>query len=81
MSHAVASHVGDTLIAAHDAGRLQTLATIRIRYGFGDLLRRLGLSQALARAGRFSHWCICRNWLRCRRMFAFAVRWKWGRVS
>ena len=42
----------DTLIAAYDAGRLQTLATILIRYGFGDLLRRLGVSQALLRAGR-----------------------------
>lgn len=42
----------DTLIAAHDAGRVQALAAVLIRYGFGDLLRRLGLSQALARAGK-----------------------------
>lgn len=42
----------DTLIAAYDAGRLQTLAAILVRYGFGDFLRRLGLSQALTRAGK-----------------------------
>lgn len=42
----------DTLIAPHDAVRLQTLAGILIRYGFGDLVRRLGLSRALSNAGR-----------------------------
>jgi ubiquinone biosynthesis protein len=42
----------DTLIATHDAARLQALAAILIRYGFGDLARRLGLTRALARAGR-----------------------------
>lgn len=42
----------DTLIAAHDAGRLQSLAGTLVRHGFGDCLHRLGLSQALARAGR-----------------------------
>lgn len=42
----------DTVLAAHDAGRLQALAAILVRYGFGGLLRRLGLEQALARAGR-----------------------------
>ena len=42
----------DTLIATHDAARLQALAAILIRYGFGDLIRRLGLARALARAGR-----------------------------
>lgn len=42
----------DTLIASHDTGRLQTLAAILIRYGFGDLVRRLGLARVLARAGK-----------------------------
>lgn len=42
----------DTLLATHDAGRLQTLASILIRYGFGDVVRRLGLSRAIARAGK-----------------------------
>jgi ubiquinone biosynthesis protein len=44
--------VWETLIATQDLGRLQALATILIRYGFGDLVRRLGLAQALTRAGQ-----------------------------
>jgi ubiquinone biosynthesis protein len=40
------------MIATHDAGRLQALASILIRYGFGDLVRRLGLAQALSKAGK-----------------------------
>lgn len=42
----------ETLIAAHDLGRLQTLAAILIRYGFGDLVRRLGLERTLTRVGK-----------------------------
>jgi ubiquinone biosynthesis protein len=42
----------DALIATHDLGRLQTLAAILIRYGFGDLVHRLGLQRSLARAGK-----------------------------
>lgn len=42
----------EMLIASHDLGRVQTLAAILIRYGFGDLVSRFGLTQALARAGR-----------------------------
>lgn len=42
----------ETLIATHDLGRLQTLAAILIRYGFGDLVRRLGLARALTRVGK-----------------------------
>lgn len=42
----------ETLIATHDLGRLQTLAAILIRYGFGDMVRRLGLTQALTRVGK-----------------------------
>lgn len=42
----------ETLIASHDLGRLQTLAAILVRHGFGDLVRRLGLERALARAGK-----------------------------
>jgi len=33
-------------MATHDLGRLQTLAAILVRYGFGDLVRRLGLARA-----------------------------------
>lgn len=41
----------EMLIASHDLGRVQALAAILIRYGFGDVLRRLGLARALARTG------------------------------
>ena len=42
----------ETLIATHDLGRLQTLAAILIRFGFGDLVRRLGLARVLTQAGK-----------------------------
>ncbi|ALN88629.1 phosphotransferase enzyme family protein [Lysobacter capsici] len=42
----------DLLAASHDAGRLQALASIMIRYGFGDLVHRLGLAATLARVGK-----------------------------
>lgn len=42
----------EMLIASHDLGRVQALAAILIRYGFGDVLRRLGLARALARSGK-----------------------------
>ncbi len=42
----------ETLIATHDLGRLQTLAAILIRHGFGDLVRRSGLARALTRVGK-----------------------------
>ncbi|QDH70314.1 ABC1 kinase family protein [Marilutibacter alkalisoli] len=42
----------DTLVATQDLGRLHALASILIRHGFGDLVRRLGLAGALARMGR-----------------------------
>ncbi len=42
--------------AARDLGRLQHIAAILIRYGFGDMVRRLGLANALEKAGRALHW-------------------------
>lgn len=42
----------EMLIASHDLGRVQALAAILIHYGFGDVVRRLGLTRALARAGK-----------------------------
>ena len=42
----------EMLMASQDLGRVQALAAILIRYGFGDVVRRLGLAQALARAGK-----------------------------
>ena len=43
------------LMAVRDLGRLHDIATILIRYGFGDLVRRMGLADALERAGRALH--------------------------
>jgi len=43
------------LSAARDLGRVQDIATVLIRYGFGDLVRRIGMSGALEQAGRVLH--------------------------
>lgn len=42
----------ESLTAARDLGRLHDLAAILIRYGFGDMVGRLGLAGMLAQAGR-----------------------------
>jgi ubiquinone biosynthesis protein len=42
--------------AARDLGRLNDIASVLIRYGFGDLVRRVGLAGALERTGRALHW-------------------------
>jgi ubiquinone biosynthesis protein len=44
------------LTAVRDLGRLHDIASILIRYGFGDIVRRMGLANALERAGRALHW-------------------------
>jgi len=46
----------ETLGTVRDLGRLQEIAAVLIRYGFGDLVRRIGLADALERAGRLLHW-------------------------
>jgi len=46
----------DVLGAAQDLGRVQDLTSLLIRYGFGDVARRLGLGRALENAGRLLHW-------------------------
>lgn len=46
----------ETLGTVRDLGRLQEIAAVLIRYGFGDLVRRIGLADVLARAGRLLHW-------------------------
>lgn len=42
--------------AARDLGRLHDIASVLIRYGMGDVVRRLGLSRILERAGHALHW-------------------------
>lgn len=42
--------------AARDLGRVQEIAGILIRYGFGSVVQMLGMSQALERVGKTLHW-------------------------
>ncbi|MDF1483463.1 hypothetical protein [Extensimonas sp. H3M7-6] len=44
------------LSAMRDLRRLHEIASILVRYGFGDMVRRMGLSNALERAGTALHW-------------------------
>ena len=44
------------LLAVRDLGRLYEIASVLIRYGFGGLVRRIGLENALERAGRVLRW-------------------------
>lgn len=45
-----------TLNAAKDLGRVHDIAIILIRYGFGDVVRRLGMANIIDRAGKVLHW-------------------------
>ncbi|MDP1935887.1 MAG: AarF/UbiB family protein [Hylemonella sp.] len=45
----------DTLSAARDIGRLQEIASVFMRHGLGDAVRRLGLADALGKAGHALH--------------------------
>jgi ubiquinone biosynthesis protein len=42
--------------AVRDLGRLHDIGSVLIRYGFGDLVRRIGMAGALERAGRALRW-------------------------
>lgn len=44
------------LLSVHDLGRLYEIASILVRFGFGDMVRRLGLANLLERAGRALDW-------------------------
>jgi len=44
------------LSAARDLGRVQDIAAVLIRYGFGDMVQRVGMAGALERAGKVLHW-------------------------
>ncbi|MEB2318303.1 MAG: AarF/UbiB family protein [Pseudomonadota bacterium] len=45
-----------TLSSVRDIGRLHDIASVLVRHGFGDLVRRVGLANALERAGHALHW-------------------------
>src|SRR5690606_31686999 len=44
------------LTSVRDIGRLHDIASVLIRYGFSDIVRRIGLVSALERAGLALHW-------------------------
>ncbi len=46
----------EALGTVRDLGRMQEIASVLIRYGFGDIVRRIGLADWLERAGRLLHW-------------------------
>ena len=46
----------ETISVVRDLPRLHEIASVMIRYGWGDLVRLLGISGALERAGRVLHW-------------------------
>ncbi len=46
----------ETLEALRDLPRLHEVGSVLIRYGFGELVRRLGIAGALERADRALHW-------------------------
>lgn len=42
--------------SVRDLGRLETIASVLIRHGFGDMVRRMGLGPLLEKAGHALHW-------------------------
>ena len=46
----------ERLAGVRDLGRLQEIASVLVRHGFGDLVRRSGMAGALERAGRLLRW-------------------------
>ena len=46
----------ETISVVRDLPRLHEIASVMIRYGWGDLVRMLGIGGALERAGRVLHW-------------------------
>ncbi|MDH5256669.1 MAG: AarF/UbiB family protein, partial [Gammaproteobacteria bacterium] len=48
--------IRETLSAARDLGRLHEISMVLIRWGFGDLVRRIGMSHTLEKAGRVLNW-------------------------
>ena len=46
----------ETLSMVRDLPRLHEITSVLIRYGWGDIVRILGLARVLERAGRLLHW-------------------------
>ena len=45
----------ETLATVRDLGRVQEIGAVLVRYGFGDLVQRIGMAGALERTGRLLH--------------------------
>ena len=46
----------ETLGTVRDLGRLQDITSVLIRWGFGDVVKRMGMAGVLEKAGRLLHW-------------------------
>ncbi len=46
----------EALSAVRDIGRLHDPASVLIRYGFGDIVQRVGLGRTLERTGKALRW-------------------------
>ncbi len=46
----------EMLNAVRDLGRVQDIASVLIRYGFGSFVQGLGMGEVLERAGKVLHW-------------------------
>ena len=60
----MATAMWEALSTVRDLGRLQEIASVLIRYGFGDVVRRIGMADVLERAGRLLHWHNAEEMLR-----------------
>ena len=71
-----------TLVSARDLGRLEQIAAVFIRHGLGDLVRRLGWADRLARAGHALRMDTPPTWRGWSRRCRCAWRWRsWGPPS
>jgi ubiquinone biosynthesis protein len=48
--------VWETIHVMRDLARLHEITSVLVRYGLGDMVRRLGIVSILERAGRILHW-------------------------
>jgi len=48
--------LGPAFFSMRDLGRLYDIVSVLIRYGFGDMVRRMGLADLLERAGKVLRW-------------------------
>lgn len=53
--------LGDLLGAARDFGRLRDITVVLVRYGFSDIVQRMGLASALDKLGETLHWKEAEN--------------------